>query len=87
MYDNFYTTWQNMQKDFQSGEQYNANLDQSWMTSHRANEVEISEITFFDADGNELIGAGAHGISDARAANLKATGTLSLYPLRHKHPP
>ena len=28
-------------------------------------KIEISEITFFDADGNELIGAGAHGISDA----------------------
>ena len=25
-------------------------------------KIEISEITFFDADGNELIGAGAHGI-------------------------
>ena len=23
-------------------------------------KIEISEITFFDADGNELIGAGAH---------------------------
>ena len=31
-------------------------------------KIEISEITFFDADGNELIGAGAHGISDARLA-------------------
>ena len=71
MYDNFYTTWENMQKDFQSGEQYNANLAQSWMTSNRANEIEISEITFFDADGNELIGAGAHGISDANG-NLVA---------------
>ena len=31
-------------------------------------KIEISEITFFDADGNELIGAGAHGISNS---NLK----------------
>ena len=75
MYDNFYTIWQDMQTDFQSGQQYNANLAQSWMTSARANEIEISEITFFDADGNELIGAGAHGISDANG-NLQGWPTI-----------
>lgn len=33
-------------------------------------KIEISEITFFDADGNELIGAGAHGISGARTVGV-----------------
>ena len=35
-----------------------ASRSRRWMTSARANEIEISEITFFDADGNELMERG-----------------------------